>query len=148
VTFVLRTANAADADAIARVFSPSLRLLTFLPELHTIAEDRSFIEHVILRECDVSVVEASGDIVSFIALDKDVIRLCHTRPDFVGQGAGGFMMRYVQMQGHNTLNLWCFQYNHGGRRFYERHGFVAEQFTDGERNEKKLPDILYRWTKR
>ena len=34
-----RVAIANDADAIARVFSPSLRLLTFLPELHTVEEE-------------------------------------------------------------------------------------------------------------
>ena len=49
---MLRRATLADADAIAAVFSPSFRLLTFLPALHTVQEDRWFIEHVILRDCE------------------------------------------------------------------------------------------------
>ena len=55
--YKLRRASIADADAIAAVFSPSFRLLTFLPALHTVAEDRWFIEHVILRECEVTLAE-------------------------------------------------------------------------------------------
>jgi hypothetical protein len=31
--------------------------------------------------------------------------------------------------------------------FYERHGFMAIEFTDGSGNEEKEPDVLYRWTK-
>jgi hypothetical protein len=30
------------------------------------------------------------------------------------------------------------------RRFYERHGFVAEATTDGD-NEEGAPDVRYRW---
>ena len=35
------------------------------------------------------------------------------------------------------LQLWMLQVNEPARRFYERHGFVAEQFTDGAGNEVK-----------
>ena len=44
-----------------------------------------------------------------------------------------------------ALELWCFQANTGGRRFYERHGFRAIRFTDGADNEEKVPDVRYRW---
>ena len=52
--FSTRLATANDAAAIARVFSPSFRLLSFLPMLHTEEEDRWFIENVILKECVVT----------------------------------------------------------------------------------------------
>lgn len=71
----IRTAVAGDADAIARVFSPSLRLLTFLPELHTVEEDRWFVKNIILKECEVTVAEHRNSIVSFIAIENDEIRL-------------------------------------------------------------------------
>jgi putative acetyltransferase len=147
VTFILRRARGDDADALAAVFSPSLRLLTFLPELHTVAEDREFIENNILKECEVSVIETAGRIISFLAREGEEIRLLHTHPEFVGQGAGGFLIRNAKSTGPATLQLWCFQENHGGRRFYERHGFKPERFTEGEGNEERLPDILYRWTR-
>jgi len=65
--FSTRLATANDAVAIARVFSPSFRLLTFLPMLHTEEEDRWFIENVVLKECAVTVAEGDKGIVAFLA---------------------------------------------------------------------------------
>lgn len=141
----LRTAIVRDADAVARVFSPSLRLLTFLPELHTVEEDRAFITNVIMRDCAVTVVERDGAIVAFLARDGEEIRLLHTHPDFVGQGAGGMLLDAAKASGVAALELWCFQANAGARRFYERHGFRPIRFTDGAANEERLPDVRYRW---
>jgi len=31
------------------------------------------------------------------------------------------------------------------RRFYEAHGATAVEFTDGEGNEEKTPDVRYEW---
>ena len=42
------------------------------------------------------------------------------------------------------VDLWTFQRNAGARRFYERNGFVAIEFTDGARNEEREPDVRYR----
>jgi hypothetical protein len=50
----LRRATLEDADEIAAVYSPSFRLLTFLPSLHTPAEDRRFIGEVILGHYEVT----------------------------------------------------------------------------------------------
>ena len=141
----LRAAEAKDADAIARVFSPSFRLLTFLPELHTVQEDRWFIANIILKECVVTVAEHRDSIVSFLARDNEEIRLLHTHPDFIGQGAGALLLNAANNAGVAALELWCFQANADARRFYERHGFRAIAFTDGARNEEKTPDVRYRW---
>ena len=43
-----------------------------------------------------------------------------------------------------TVDLWTFQRNAGARRFYERNGFVAMEFTDGASNEEREPDVRYR----
>ena len=55
--FTLRRAIASDADEIANVYWASFRLLTFLPMLHTIEENRWFIANVILKEYEVTVAE-------------------------------------------------------------------------------------------
>jgi len=141
----LRTAVAGDADPIARVFSPSLRLLDFLPELHTVEQDRRFIASVILKECDVTVAEHDRAIVSFLARQDEEIRLLHTHPDFIGRGAGGLLIDAAKQSGVAALELWCFQANTGARQFYEAHGFRPIRFTDGENNEEKMPDVRYRW---
>ena len=86
--FTLRRATACDADAITNVHWPSFRLLTFLPMLHTIEENRRFITNVILKECEVTVAEDETGIVAFIALGGEEVRLLYTRPDRIGMGAG------------------------------------------------------------
>ena len=145
VDFTTRPATASDAPAIAEVFSPSLRLLTFLPVLHTVAEDRHFIENVILKESEVTVAESEAGIVSFLARQEEEIRLLYTRPDFIGTGAGSLLLEAAKESGVAALELWCFQANVYARRFYERRGFKAVRVTDGQDNEEKMPDVRYRW---
>ncbi|MGF1475628.1 MAG: GNAT family N-acetyltransferase [Geminicoccaceae bacterium] len=145
MSFVLRPASTADADAIAAVFTASFRLLDFLPILHSEAEDRWFIEHVILKQCVVTAAEADDRIVSFIAVDDQEVRLLHTHPGWIGRGAGSQLIELVQASGIAALELWSFQANSRARRFYEARGFRAIRFTDGRNNEEKMPDVRYRW---
>ena len=135
----------ADAQGIAAVFTPSFRLLTFLPLLHTPQENRRFIENVILRTCEVTVAEDDGGIVSFLARKDEEIRLLYTHPARIGRGAGSLLIDAAKSTGVDALELWCFQANHGARHFYEACGFRAIRFTDGADNEEKTPDVFYRW---
>jgi GNAT superfamily N-acetyltransferase len=141
----LRRATAEDADAIAEVFSASFRLLTFLPALHTPAEDRRFIEEAILSQCEVVLAEDASGVVAFLALRGEEVRLLYTRPDRIGTGAGTLLIEAAKASGVDALELWCFQANARARRFYEARGFSAIRFTDGAHNEEKTPDLLYRW---
>ncbi len=144
--YQLRRATIADADAIAAVFSPSFRLLTFLPALHTVAEDRWFIESVILRECEVTLAEDASGVVAFLARQGEEMRLLYVRPDRLGSGAGTQLIEAAKGRGGAAaLELWCFQANTRGRRFYEARGFRAVRFTDGANNEERTPDVRYRW---
>jgi GNAT superfamily N-acetyltransferase len=145
--FSTRPATANDAAAIARVFSPSFRLLTFLPMLHTEEEDRWFIENVVLKECAVTVAEGDKGIVAFLARLGDEVRMLYVHPDFIGAGAGSLLLEGAKRSGEAALELWCFQANTHARRFYERHGFKAIRLTDGHDNEEKMPDVRYRWAR-
>jgi len=140
-----RIAVATDAEAIAAVFSPSLRLLSFLPELHSLEEDRWFIANVVLQECEVLLAEDNGAIVSFLARDVEEIPLLYTHPDFIGQGAGSLLLEVAKNAEVAALELWCFQENTPARHFYEARGFQPIEFTDGANNEEKTPDVRYRW---
>jgi GNAT superfamily N-acetyltransferase len=140
-----RPAIAKDAAAVAGVFSPSLRLLTFLPVLHTVDEDRRFIENVILWQCTVTVAEYNNLIVAFLARSGEEIRLLYTHPDFIGRGAGTLLIEAAKACGVAALELWCFVANLRARRFYEARGFRAVRFTNGDHNEEKMPDVRYRW---
>lgn len=144
-SFTCRRATAGDIDAVAEVFSASFRLLTFLPMLHTVAEDRSFIANVIFRACEVLIAEDHSGIVSFLARQGEEVRLLYTRPDRIGCGAGTQLVETAKKSGVKALELWCFQANARARCFYEARGFHAIRLTDGADNEEKTPDIRYRW---
>jgi GNAT superfamily N-acetyltransferase len=143
--FTLRRATSCDADAIANVHWVSFRLLTFLPMLHTLEENRWFIANVILNECEVTVAEDESGIVAFLARKGEEIRLLYTRPDRIGMGAGTQLIDAEKASGIGALELWCFEANERARRFYEARGFRAIRFTDGAHNEEQMPDIRYRW---
>jgi hypothetical protein len=141
----IRPAGVGDIDAVAAVFSASLRTLSFLPILHTVVEDRSFIAHAIFPDCGVAVGEDESGILSFLARQGEEVRLLYTRPDRICRGGGDAANRDAQKSGVGALELWCFQANARALHFYEARGFRAIRFTDGARNEEKLPDIRYRW---
>jgi GNAT superfamily N-acetyltransferase len=143
--FSLRRATAVDIDAITEVHWASFRLLSFLPMLHTVTENRSFIANVILKNCDVIVAEDDSGIVSFLARQGAEVRLLYTRPARIGRGAGTALIEAAKKSGVDALELWCFQVNLRARRFYEARGFRAVGFTDGAGNEEKTPDVRYRW---
>jgi GNAT superfamily N-acetyltransferase len=127
--FTLRRAAACDADAIANVFSASFWLLTFLPMLHTVEEDRWFIINLILKKCEVTVAEdESGIVVAFLARQGEEVRLLHTRPDLIGMGAGTRLIDAAKASGVGALELWCFEANERARRFYEARVFHAIRF--------------------
>jgi len=147
-TITIRPAQSSDWGKIAQVFSASLRSMAFLPRLYSEEEEHWFITNVIARDCTVTVAESAGRIVGFLAEEEHAlwnlkIRLLHVGPDHFGQGAGSALLRDVMDRQPGLIHLWCFQANDGARRFYERHGFHAVEFTDGSQNEEKLPDIRY-----
>lgn len=140
----IRPAHPEDAEAIGRLFAASRRVLTFLPELHTVDEDLAYIRDVVMVEQLVTVALRDGVIVGFVAETPGWIEHFYMDPGQMRSGIGSVLMGIPK--GRNpSLELWCFRDNDAGRAFYEKHGFVAVESTDGSRNEAKAPDIRYRW---
>ncbi|MGZ4725707.1 MAG: GNAT family N-acetyltransferase, partial [Ilumatobacteraceae bacterium] len=64
-------------------------------------------------------------------------------PAWIGRGLGDEFIALARQRQPDGLQLWAFQSNTRARRFYERHGFVAVEFTDGHRNDERWPDVRY-----
>ena len=64
-------------------------------------------------------------------------------PSLVGQGIGSALLTHAMRTLELPLRLYAFQANVGARRFYERHGFTAIEFTDGQANEEHCSDVLF-----
>ena len=135
---------AADTDRVAHVLRTSFDdRLPWLAGLHTPEQDREFVKSHLFRNCWIWGAE-DAEIVGFIAFRPGWVEQLYVVPDRQGEGAGRALLAIAKKAG-SELSLWTFQRNAGARKFYEREGFVAVEVTDGQANEEREPDVLYRW---
>lgn len=139
---LLRPAIASDAAAIARLLRVSLNAFDWLPVLHTPEEDLFFVRDIVLPNQQVTVAITGEHIIGFIAVNGDWVEQLYLDPAWTGRRIGSRLLAQATA-GMSLVKLHCFQANTGARRFYERHDFRAEAFSEGSANEEGLPDILY-----
>jgi ribosomal protein S18 acetylase RimI-like enzyme len=137
-----RAAGAADAECIAGVLRASLSSHGWMPVLHTPQEDLAFIRDIVLPHQAVTVAEADGAVVGFIAVKESWIDQLYLAPGWTGRGIGSRLLEQAT-GGMGEAMLYCFRANAGARRFYERHGFRVAASRSGLANEEGLPDLLY-----
>lgn len=105
---------------------------------------RWFVEEV-LPEREVWVAEADGFVVGLLVLDVGWVTQLYVDPSYQRQGLGSALLERAKEQSPDGLDLWTFEMNVGSHHFYERHGFVLVELTDGRDNEEHAPDRRYRW---
>jgi putative acetyltransferase len=139
----LRRADAADAPRIAAIHRESrAAAMPWLAVVHTPEEDLDFFARQVLPRARVWVADVEGRVAGFVALEGNRIEHLYIDPEYWRQGVGHLLLsRCLEQDG--PLELWTFQRNERARRFYEAHGFVAAQITDGSANEEREPDVLY-----
>ena len=140
----LRRATANDAVETAMVFSAALKSMPFFPKLHSDEEDSDFVADFI--DSDETWIAIEGGLIRGLACIRDNwLDHLYVAPSFHNHGAGTALLAKVKELRPGGFRLWTFQANTGARRFYERYGCEAVEFTNGSRNEEKLPDVLYAW---
>lgn len=152
--FVLRRARAADAVAIAEVYIQSRRgAARYFPTVHSDDEIRGWIASYLVPNLEVWVAEEAdpapgkiiGKIIGMMALEGEMLEQLYIAPGSQRRGVGDGLLALAMRERPSGLRLWTFQSNAPARRFYEARGFKAIEFTDGERNEERTPDVLYQW---
>ncbi|MFF8904352.1 GNAT family N-acetyltransferase [Streptomyces olivaceoviridis] len=146
-TVVLRRAVAADARAAADVYLRSFdAALPTVVRPHTDDEVRDYIRDVVVPLRETWVAEAAGaGVVGLMVLDGESLSQLYLDPRWRGRGIGDRFVALAKERGPQGLSLWTFQVNKPAHRFYERHGFVAAEYTDGSGNEEREPDVRYVW---
>jgi GNAT superfamily N-acetyltransferase len=97
------------------------------------------------------VAEVDGMVVGLMVLEADAgrrsgwIEQLYLDPAWIGRGLGDQFVERAKSALPDGLHLWTFQVNEAAQRFYERHGFVQVEQTDGSGNEERSPDIRYHW---
>ena len=139
---IIRRATSADCEETAAMFSRSLRSMPFFPKLHSDEEDRAFVRRFIEND-ETWIALRDGRIVGVACLEGDMLAHLYVDPEHRNCGVGAALLGHVKSRRPRGFELWTFQANAGACRFYERHGCVAAEFTDGSRNEENLPDVRY-----
>lgn len=141
----LRPARADDVDAVCAVFHAARAAgIAFLPVVHTAQEDRRYFEGLI-ADGHVTVALDDGRSAGFIALGDKRVEQLYVDPAHWRRGIGTRLLRHAQAARPRGLDLWVFQRNLGAIAFYEHHGFLTAETTDGEGNDEREPDALMVW---
>ncbi|MFE0104340.1 GNAT family N-acetyltransferase [Streptomyces sp. NPDC059009] len=141
----LRAATVTDAPAVADVYLASFdAALPSVRRAHTDDEVRAYIRDVVVPRGSTWVAEEAGAVVGLMVLDGTLLNQLYLAPSWRGHGIGDRFVALAKELSPAGLDLWTFQVNGPAHRFYERHGFVADRWTDGD-NEEGEPDVHYTW---
>jgi GNAT superfamily N-acetyltransferase len=146
----VRRGTTADAEAVAELYLRAREAAReYIPmTVHTDDEVRDWISAIVMRRLEVWLATAAdGAITGLLVLDSDWVDQLYIEPELTGRGIGSELLEVAKRERPGRLRLWTFESNLGARRFYERHGFIARDRTDGD-NEEGAPDVLYEWTGR
>src|SRR5262245_5783454 len=141
---MIRRATSADVEEIAHLYERSFATLDFLPVLHTLDEYRFWFARQ-LAQHEGWVWDEDG-VRGFSVLTEDELLYLYVDVGWNGRGIGSALLDHAKQRRPRGFALWTFQQNDGARRFYERAGLTAIEFTEGEGNEEKTPDVRYEWT--
>jgi ribosomal protein S18 acetylase RimI-like enzyme len=114
-------------------------------QLQTEDAYKAFFRDVVARTRDLWVAEIGGRVVGLLALHDDEIDRLYVDPAAQRQGIGTALLRHAKSLHPQGLTLVTHQRNAGARRFYERHGFVVQQYGTSPPPENE-PDVKYRWS--
>jgi GNAT superfamily N-acetyltransferase len=145
----IRRGTPADARAAADLYLRARRAaVEMIPQqpVHTDGEVRAWFAAHVVRECELWLAEGeSGELAGILVLDGAWVDQLYVEPTLTGRGVGTELLAFAKRERPQGLSLWTFATNTGAQRFYERHGFVEAERTDGSRNEERAPDIRYVW---
>jgi GNAT superfamily N-acetyltransferase len=161
----IRRAVAAEADDVAAQLRRvrEQNLATIPPPVHSLDDMRGWMRDVVFTSMAVWVAEVRGGQPEaakpptasgrragqsftgvMVLKPPDELDQLYVDARFTGRGLGSRFVELAKREFPRGLRLWTFQSNVGARRFYERHGFVPVEWTDGD-NEEGAPDVRYEW---
>ncbi len=143
-----RRARLDEAPVVADLWLLSRRasIPQIPPPTHSKVEVRAWFKEVVFPSKDAWVIEAPDQLAALMVIGDVWIEQLYVHPAWNGRGLGSQLLELAKRE-RPRLDLWTFQSNGGARRFYERHGFVAVNATDGD-NEEGEPDVRYHWEQR
>ncbi|AWZ07460.1 MULTISPECIES: GNAT family N-acetyltransferase [unclassified Streptomyces] len=146
---LLRRADDRDARPAADVWLRSFAAA--LPAVrcaHDEADVRDWFARVLVPQYETWVAVTGDSVVGLMVLGGGELKQLYLDPAWRGRRLGDRFMYLAKQRQPDGLALWTFQVNESAHRFYERHGFIAVERTDGLRNDEREPDVRYLWQPR
>ncbi len=120
--------------------------MDYLPRnLHTAEKTYIWKRDIVLPREMVWVAELRSEAVGYASASDGLLNNLYVLPDCQGRGIGSALLSEVKIHAPEVLKLWTFEPNEGAIRFYERHGFVTIERSDGRANDENVPDRLMVW---
>lgn len=146
----LRFGTEADYRRVADVLIQArAAFMSYAPLTHSESDLRTWVANELLPSQGVTVATFDGAVVGVLAVSHSDgyswIDQMYVTPSLVGRGIGSRLINHALVILEPPIRLYTFQANLGARRFYERNGFRAIEFTDGRGSEERCPDILMEW---
>jgi GNAT superfamily N-acetyltransferase/chorismate mutase len=137
-------AGGSDDDAVAGVYLAARHSAPMPEPVHSEAEIRSWISGR-LQSDPVWVAVHGPHVVGYARFPGAWLDDLYVHPGHQGRGVGTALLEVVKAHRPDGFCLWVFESNTPARAFYERHGLVALERTDGSGNEEKSPDLKMAW---
>lgn len=143
---MIRSAGPEDLRAVAEVHlaAREAAVPAMPPLVRTADEVRDFHAALDLHQRELWVAETDG-VVAYAEVKGDWLDDLYVHPQAQRHGIGSAMLDLVKSERPGGFLLWVFESNVGARRFYERHGLVTLETTDGSGNEERSPDVRMAW---
>jgi GNAT superfamily N-acetyltransferase/chorismate mutase len=143
---VLRPAEVADADAVTDIHLAARREAAMPPLSHPAEEVRDWLGgRVEASDDEVWLAEVRGTPAGYARVSDHWLSDLYVVPRHHRQGVGTALLDLVKARRPDGFCLWVFEMNTPARTFYERHGLVELERTDGYGNDEKSPDIKMAW---
>lgn len=144
----VRRAVAGESDAVAALLNRvrHQNIGSLPPPVHPFDDVQRWMRDLVIPDLDVWLAEVDDEAVGLMVLRRpDWLEHLYVDANFTGSGIGSRLVDVAKGAMPERIQLWTFQSNAGGRRFYERHSFTAVQWTNGD-NEEGAPDVRYVWS--
>lgn len=141
----IRKAEIEDGSIIGDIHVQCRREMPYAPSAHTDGEILFHFAEDVVPRSTTYVAEEDPRVLAYMTLEDGWIKHLYVYPEAQRRGTGNALLALAKETTPEGLQLWTFQANEGARRFYEHHGFRAVEFTDGQGNEEKAPDVRYVW---
>ncbi len=145
MTVEIRAGVPADAADLAEIHQASrAAAMPWLPVIHGPEQVLRFFQMHVLARTSVSVLLAQSLPAAFLSSTPGWVEHLYVAPARWRRGYGARLLTLAKQQS-DRLQLWTFQENLSARAFYAAMGFAEIEFTDGNANEERMPDVRLVW---